>query len=62
MGLRALVLLLLVSLAAGGYFAYRWRRADARRIETLRWTHTVMDSLAATVSLPQPQRGGSEGY
>jgi hypothetical protein len=49
-----LVIALFVSLLASGLFAYRWRKADAQRRETIQWTHALMDSLATTVAFPNP--------
>jgi hypothetical protein len=55
---RAIILpVLILSVVAAGYFAYRWRQAESRRIETVRWTHFVMDSLGTTLSLPGPPVG-----
>jgi hypothetical protein len=55
---RAILLpVLILSVVAAGYFAYRWRQAESRRIETVRWTHFVMDSLGTTLSPPGPPVG-----
>ena len=49
--------LLMLSVVAAGYFAYRWRQAETRRIDTVRWTRFVMDSLGTTLSPPGPPAG-----
>ncbi len=55
---RAIILpVLILSVVAAGYFAYRWRQAESRRMETVRWTHFVMDSLGTTLSPPAPPVG-----
>jgi len=51
------LLLSILSVVAAGYFAYRWRQAESRRIETIRWTHFVMDSLGTTLTPPGPPVG-----
>lgn len=50
----ALLTCFLLTLLAAGYFAYRWRKADAELRETVQWTHVVMDSLAADMTFPNP--------
>ena len=47
-------LVLLASLSASFYFAIRWRQAEHRAAETVRWTRFVMDSLGTTLTLPGP--------
>src|SRR5258705_11666536 len=55
---RVLILpLLMLSVVAAGYFAYQWRQSERRRIETVRWTRFVMDSLGTTLSPPGPPVG-----
>lgn len=55
---RAIILpLLILSIVAAGYFAYRWRQAETGRIDTVRWTRFVMDSLGTAISLPGPPVG-----
>ena len=55
---RAIILpLLILSFLAAGYLAYRWRQSETRRIETVRWTRFVMDSLGTTLSPPGPPVG-----
>ncbi len=39
------------------FFAYRWRQAQRRELETLHWAHAVMDSLGTTVRPPGPPVG-----
>ena len=51
------LLLLILSVVAAGYFAYRWRQAESGRIQTIRWTHFVMDSLGTTLTPPGPPIG-----
>jgi hypothetical protein len=52
-----MVFLLLLSIAATVYFAHRWRHAEDLRAQTVRWTHTVMDSLGSIVTPPGPPIG-----
>lgn len=52
-----LFLILLLSLLAGGVFAYRWQRSESRLREAIRWTHFVMDSLGTSLTFQPPPEG-----
>jgi hypothetical protein len=54
---RILITALALSVAATVYSSYRWRQAESRRLESLRWTHFVMDSLGTSLSPPGPPVG-----
>jgi hypothetical protein len=45
---------LVLSLVAAGFFAYRWRKADTQLRKTVAWTDSLVDSLATTVTFPNP--------
>lgn len=54
---RLLVVGFLVTLALAGAMALQWQRAERRRVDTVRWTRFVLDSLATTVKMPPPPEG-----
>ena len=51
---NTLAILLVLSLAASGLLAVKWRQAERRADATTRWTRFVLDSLGTTLSLPSP--------
>lgn len=54
---RSTMLVPIVSLIACGVFAALWINAERRMRNTVRWTRSVMDSVATTVSNPEPPIG-----
>lgn len=52
---KAFLVVVVCALAASSlFFAYRWRNAESRLEQNLVFTHSVMDSLATTVTFPRP--------
>lgn len=45
---------LVLALLAAAFSTYRWRRTESQLHHTVQWTHSVMDSLATTVTFPRP--------
>jgi hypothetical protein len=60
---RILLAAIIIALAAAsGFFAYRWRSAEARQQQTVAYIHGVMDSLVTTVKFfpPPPAYAGHD--